>query len=106
MPGTGLCVKAEVDMELKLILFSIISGGLAGLIYFGGLWYTVRKLAFSAIPHGLLILSMALRLAIVLMAFFMLVRLSWFYLLIALISFILVRQFMIYRIDRERVYPN
>lgn len=87
-------------MELKLIIFSIISGGLTGLIYFGGLWYTVKKLPSSAVPHGLMIFSMALRLAIVLMAFLMLIRLHWIYLLIALIAFILVRQIIMYKVNR------
>ncbi|MFN1834161.1 ATP synthase subunit I [Balneola sp. MJW-20] len=90
-------------MELMLVVFSIISGLLTGLVYFGGLWYTVRILPSATIPHGVLILSMALRLSVALLAFFMLLKLNWSYLLIALLSFLLVRQVMIYIMDHSNM---
>lgn len=87
-------------MDWIIILFAITSGAITGLIYFGGLWLTLKKIAEYKLSYSLLLLSFALRLAFVLLVFYALVIYHWAYLAIALIAFLAMRQILIARLGK------
>lgn len=82
-------------MDWLIILFSLLSGALAGLVYFGGLWLTLKKIAEFKLSYSLLLLSFVVRSAIVLLVFYALVIYHWAYLTVALVSFLAMRQLLL-----------
>lgn len=56
-----------MNSELATIALAGFWGLCLGLVYFGGLWLTVRRLPASPRPHRLWALSFALRLAVLLL---------------------------------------
>jgi len=77
------------------LLFPYITGFgiglLAGLFYFGGLWFTVNKAPHASNPNRLLALSAAARLLPTLAIMFLLIRRDIGMFLAMLIAFFLVR---------------
>lgn len=55
-----------MDVTITPLALAAGWGLILGLVYFGGLWLTVRRLAVSAHPHRLWTLSFALRMALLL----------------------------------------
>ncbi|HKL19450.1 MAG TPA: ATP synthase subunit I [Halalkalibaculum sp.] len=88
-------------MDWIIILFALISGAISGLIYFGGLWLTLNKIAEYKLSYTLLLLSFAVRLALVLLIFYALVIYHWAYLAIALISFLAMRQYLLVKLGKD-----
>lgn len=82
-------------MNWITILFALVSGALAGLVYFGGLWLTLKKIAEFKFSYTLLLLSFVVRLAFALLVFYALVIYHWAYLAVALISFLAMRQLLL-----------
>ncbi len=72
------------------------------MIFFGGLWWTVQRVAGSERPHLLLAGSLIVRAAIVLCGFYLLLSVSWHYLISALIGFIVARGLLTHHLRRER----
>lgn len=70
----------------------VFLGLLLGLLYFGGLWLTVRRLPRSANPHRLWLGSLALRLALLLACIVLLARLGALPVLACLATLLAVRQ--------------
>lgn len=87
-------------MDWIIILFALLSGALTGLIYFGGLWLTLKKIAQYKLSYTLLILSFIVRAAIVLLIFYAMVIYHWAYLAIALISFLAMRQLLLSKLGK------
>lgn len=52
--------------EALWLALAVLAGAAAGLVFFGGLWYTVRRLAAAARPRLFLLQSFLLRTAVVL----------------------------------------
>jgi F1F0 ATPase subunit 2 len=96
-------------MDWITILFALASGALTGLVYFGGLWLTLKKIAEYKLSYSLLFLSFAVRLAIVLLVFYALVIYHWAYLAIALVAFLAMRQFLLATLgktDKEVIHKT
>ena len=76
----------------------LLWGALLGLMYFGGLWLTVRRM--TAVKHKAVWLlgSLAVRNMLAVIGFFPVVRQGWQYALICLAGFILVRFVAVRRI--------
>lgn len=87
-------------MDWIIILFALISGAITGLLYFGGLWLTLKKIAEYKLSYSLLLLSFALRLAFVLLVFYALIIYHWAYLAVALISFLVMRQVLLAKLGK------
>lgn len=73
------------------IVSSIMAGIALGLFFYGGLWFTVRRLATTPHPVLLTLGSFWIRLVVVLAAFVFLTRAGLPYVALAMASFILGR---------------
>lgn len=78
-----------------MLILSILAGISLGIIYFGGLWYTVNMIAQLRRPWIFITVSFLARNAIVLVGFYFLLIHHWSNLAGAFIAFILIRQVMI-----------
>jgi F1F0 ATPase subunit 2 len=66
-------------------------GAFLGCLFFGGLWFTIKKSVHSSMPGLLFLLSFLLRTALVVAGFYFLARLSIANLIFAVIGFMLSR---------------
>ena len=86
---------------------AVVTGMLLGAIFFGGLWWTVRKGFSSTQPALWFLASMLLRTSIVLGGFYLVARDHWGRLLVCLLGFAAARLIVI-RLTRaveETTYP-
>jgi F1F0 ATPase subunit 2 len=75
---------------LSLVL-ALVAGALLGAIFFGGLWWTIRK-SVSSGRHALLFAgSLLLRTSLVLAGFYWAARGHWERLLVCLLGFVMAR---------------
>ena len=77
--------------EIVYMILAFIGGLLLGTIFFGGLWFTVRKLVISKIPALWFLGSFILRVSITLIGFYYISSGSWQRLLICVAGFIIAR---------------
>jgi F1F0 ATPase subunit 2 len=90
-------------MNESLMLFVAGAVGLAlGAVFFGGLWWTVRKGVSSPRPALWFVGSMLLRTVIVLAGFYFVGGGQWQRLLACLLGFVIAR-FLVMRLTRTRV---
>lgn len=78
-------------MSLLHLLLAFAAGVALGLVYFGGLWWTVRRLRDWRRPQTMLLLSFVARTAIVLPAFVGLALAGALPLVVALVGFLAAR---------------
>ncbi len=74
-----------------ILAFALVAGILLGAIFFGGLWWTVRKGVAAKNPALWFLGSMLLRMAIVLAGFYFVGRGDWQRLIVCLLGFIVAR---------------
>jgi F1F0 ATPase subunit 2 len=79
-----------VNETLTLVL-AWMAGGVLGAIFFGGLWWTVRKGVSSPRPALWFLGSMLLRMSIALAGFYFVGRGHWERLLLCLLGFVMAR---------------
>jgi F1F0 ATPase subunit 2 len=84
------------------LVFALAAGLLLGAIFFGGLWWTVRKGVFSKSPALWFLGSMLLRMSLVLAGFYFVGRGDWVRLVICLLGFVVAR-FIVMRLTRPPV---
>jgi len=77
-------------------LLPALVGGMMGIFYFAGLWWTVQKLATTRRSAALVILSYLGRLALTMLVFYWVLRTYSLMLLVSLICFIAIRIFLVY----------
>ena len=82
--------------EIVYKILAFIVGLLLGTIFFGGLWFTVRKLVTSKRPALWFLGSFILRVSITLIGFYYISSGSWQRLLICVAGFITARYSVIY----------
>ena len=82
--------------EIVYMILAFIGGLLLGTIFFGGLWFTVRKLVNSKIPALWFLGSFILRISITLIGFYYISSGSWQRLLICVAGFITARYTVIH----------
>ena len=75
---------------LRLVL-ALVTGLLIGAIFFGGLWWTVRKGFSSKQPALWFVSSLLLRTSIALAGFYFIARGHWESLLVCLLAFVVAR---------------
>ena len=76
---------------------ALVTGLVLSVIYFGGLWITVRRTVESTNPAGLLLLSWFIRTAIVLYGLFVVSRASLANILAFMVGFLVARIFVVRR---------
>ena len=77
--------------EILIIILAFIAGLALGAIFFGGLWFTVKKSITAKTPAIWIISSFFLRISIVLVGFYFISSGSWQRLLVCLLGFIIAR---------------
>ena len=80
------------------LLMAFLVGMGAGIVYFGGLWWTVRQLPFVRQPALLTLGSFFARIGISLTAFYLASGGHWERILISLLGFIVMRGFLVHRV--------
>lgn len=77
--------------DMMLLVLTPFAGMLIGAMYFGGLWWTVRKGLASARPAQWFIFSLLLRLGLILLGFYFVAGNDWKKLLACLFGVIVAR---------------
>ena len=77
--------------ETLTLLLACVAGGMLGAIFFGGLWWTVRKGVSSKQPVFWFCGSLLLRMSIALVGFYFVGRGHWERLLLCLLGFVMAR---------------
>ena len=99
MPGIGspsrtrpcrMNRRIKMSETLALIL-ALLAGALLGTIFFGGLWWTIRRGMSSQQPAALFFFSLLLRTGIALAGFYFVARGDWRRVLACLLGFFLAR---------------
>ena len=88
--------------ETFTLVLACIAGLLLGAIFFGGLWWTVRKGVSSSRPALWFLGSVLVRMSIVLPGFYFVGREHWERLVACLFGFIIAR-FIVMRLTRAPV---
>jgi F1F0 ATPase subunit 2 len=88
--------------SLLFLALALVSGLLLGALFFGGLWWTVRKGVLSKSPALWFLGSMLLRMGIVLAGFYFVGRGDWQRLVTFLLGFIIAR-FIVMRLTRTPI---
>jgi F1F0 ATPase subunit 2 len=83
-----------------------VAGAALGAIFFGGLWWTVRKSVFSPRPALWFLGSMLLRMSIALAGFYVIGRGHWDRLLVCLLGFVMARLVVIWLTRPSRENQN
>ena len=92
--------------ETLSLVLTLVTGGLLGAIFFGGLWWTVRKGFSSKQPALWFFGSVLLRTSIALAGIYLIGRGHWERLLVCLLGFVIARH-VVMRLTRaveERSY--
>jgi F1F0 ATPase subunit 2 len=77
--------------EALILALALLAGGGLGAIFFGGLWWTVRRGILSPRPQLWFLGSLVLRTSIVLAGFYFVGRGQWQRLMLCLIGFVMGR---------------
>jgi len=77
--------------EILILTFALVAGVLLGILFFGGLWWTIRLGLSSAQPSLWFFGSMVLRTCIVLSGFYYVLGDNWMRLLAGLLGFVIAR---------------
>src|ERR1035437_2635961 len=99
MPGIGSPRKTRpcrrnrriMMNDTLFLVLALVTGVLLGAIFFGGLWWTVRKGVTSKNPALWFFGSLLLRMSIPLAGFYFVGRDHWERLLLCLLGFVLAR---------------
>ena len=91
-----------MTMNVLYLVMAFLVGMGSGIVYFGGLWWTVRQLPFVRQPALLTIGSFLVRTGISLTAFYLASEGHWERILISLLGFIIIRGLFVRRIH----YPS
>ena len=85
-----------------ILALALVVGLVLGTIFFGGLWWTVRKGVSSKHPALWFLGSMLVRMSIVLLGFYFVGRGDWQRLVACLVGFIIAR-FIVLRLTRTPI---
>jgi F1F0 ATPase subunit 2 len=91
--------------DYLILALALIAGLLLGAIFFGGLWWTVRKGVSAKQPALWFLGSMLTRMGIVLVGFYFAGRGDWRRLVACLLGFIIAR-FIVMRLTRPPIQFN
>ena len=86
-----------VTVNVPYLLTAFFAGLGAGLFYFGGLWWTVRRMPRVRQPALLTVGSFFVRTGLSLAAFYFVSGGHWERILVSLLGFIIVRGFLVRR---------
>jgi F1F0 ATPase subunit 2 len=79
--------------EAPAFILALVGGALLGSIFFGGLWWTIRRGLSSRRPAILFLGSLLLRTSIAIAGFYFIARGDWRRLMACLFGFLVARMF-------------
>jgi len=82
--------------ETLILALSLLKGGLLGVMFFGGRWWTIHKSVSSTYPAFWFLGSLLLRTGIVLLGFYVIAQGNWLRLLMCFLGFFLLRLVMMH----------
>lgn len=82
------------------IACALAAGISLGLVYFGGLWWTVKRMATSRRPHVLFLLSFFVRLVIAVPVLILVLQFHWSLAVVAVAGMIITRSVLTAKIGR------
>jgi F1F0 ATPase subunit 2 len=88
------------------LVLSLAAGGGLGLVYFGSLWLTVRRLPTAQHPALLTLGSFVARTAVILIGLYIVMGGRWERLLASLVGFVLARDILIRRWRPRPAHPE
>ena len=91
--------------ETLTLVFALVTGFLLGAMFFGGLWWTVRKGISSQRPAFWFLGSLLLRMSITLTGFYFIACGHWERLLVCLLGFVIAR-LIVTRLTRAAEKPT
>lgn len=91
--------------SLTPLLIPLLAGSLLGLVYFAGLWQTVKRLPGARHPWRLFAVSYASRMVAVLGGFYLLMDGAWERLAAAVVGFLVVRTLMVRGLGPKDTLP-
>jgi len=94
-----------VEQSVPILLAGAAGLGL-GLIYFGGLWLTIRQLPHTRSPLAMLLVSLILRSVILMLGFYLVMGTHWERAIACLVGVMLVRMSLMSRLRPERILPD
>ena len=77
--------------EWWMLVLAFVTGLMLGAVFFGGLWWTVRRAVTSPRPALLFFTSLLLRMVLTLLGFYLVAGGQWQRLLLCLFGFVLAR---------------
>ena len=87
--------------EVARGLLALVGGGLAGVFFFGGLWWTLRVGADPRRSALIWPVSLVCRVALVVGAFWLLAGNHWGRLLLCLVGFVVARSIVVRRVTGQ-----
>src|ERR1700722_8321825 len=105
MPGIGWlrstrkCRRIQMSDVLPLAL-ALFAGALLGVVFFGGLWWTVQKGVTSETPALWFLGSLVLRFGVILTGFYVVSQNHWSRFVACLIGFLMARVIVVRRLMR------
>ncbi len=85
---------------------AFVTGGLLGVMFFGGLWWTVHKGALSERPALWFLGSLLLRVGVTLAGSYLIAGDRWERLMVCLLGFVLARVFIVRRLTETSEKPK
>ena len=89
-------------MNILILSSAFITGGLLALLYFSGLWWTVKRIPGSGRPGLLMLASLIVRLGVVLAGFYLVMSIDTAAVLACLAGFFITRLVFVRRIEKRR----
>ena len=77
--------------ETLALILALLAGTMLGMVFFGGLWWTIQRGISSKQPAALFFFSLLLRTGIALAGFYFVGRSDWRRVLACLVGFLLAR---------------
>lgn len=88
-------------IEAVWLILTLLAGGLLGLAYFSGLWWTTQQLTTAKHPALLFLGSFLVRLVVVLGGFYLVAGERWERMIACLAGFLLARGWLLRRSARR-----
>jgi F1F0 ATPase subunit 2 len=92
--------------DLLPLILAAVAGAVLGAIFFGGLWWTVRRALASPRPALWFVTSLLLRMGVALGGFYLLAGGQWRRLLACLAGFFVARLFVTWRTRPVAAKPS
>lgn len=92
--------------EITQYVLILTAGFVLGSLFFGGLWFTLKKLVTAKNPAWLIFGSLVVRMGIALLAFYYVTQFGWQAMLLSLLGFIAARFMVVYFTKKHDAKEN